>query len=335
MSYMVAYLTCKQWHNYNLYVRPESQAVGGGMAVKTQRILEALRLRYYTQITDEVEAIDAPVVIVEPLYFTLYNDDEEEPDKHWERLRQLGELAALGTKLILVCSEFEVMRWQPEFREGVLRTFDRITCNCQYQASMFGYFKVNPDAILCDPIPTDLFQTPIKEQETATVLATGNVSWQKNARAVIDTFRKLQKKGIQTAYIGSAHLWGKTKDTFNLQLEDELKSVTDCFHKSLSQYEVVKVMQQSRVGLWVATHECFGQGYAELLSTGRPVATRRHGLEAERPGVSGKSATDKVLKLIDNKNVWEETSIASRHWVKTHVSYERFLEQFSEVIRYL
>lgn len=333
MSYMLSYLTCKNWHDYSLHARPEHQGQGGGMAVKTQRVYQALGQRYYTQLTSDIEEIDSPVVLVEPLFFQLYNHPETEKNLHWERLAELGKLSSdEGVKLILYCSEFEFMRWEMEFRQGVLNTFDAITCNCEYQAKMFSYYGVRPDAIMCDPIPTDIFTPSTEKPEEITVLATGNVSWEKNAEGVIKAFRALRKEGYQTAYVGSAHLWSKTKNPIAIRLQDELEAVTTYFHKSLSQSEVAVVMQGVTHGFWCATHECFGQGVVEMLGCGKPVISRNHGLAAERPHIVRKDVP-RAIRSIESE--YDKYSQTAREWTVANVSYESFLNQLGEVMRKL
>ena len=327
MNYMVSYITCKKWHDYNLHQRPEHQGFGGGMAVKTQRIYEALNQQYYTQLTDNPEEVSAPVVLVEPLWFKLFNQDENE---HWEKITQIGKLDA--QTLILVCSEFEVMRWEAKFRDAVLNTFDKITCNCQYQANIFSYYDITPDAILCDPIPMDVFMPPADLVKENSIVATGHVSWFKNVKAVIKAFKGFQEKGISTGYIGSAGLWGKPKSKNDpaLQLETELRRVTDVFYPSLTQAEVARTMQKYRFGLWLATHECFGQGYAEMMATGLPVVAGEHGLKAER---HSNDVSDDIDAMIEDAEEYAAVSTWNRQWAITQVSYQAFLKQFTGVLR--
>ena len=329
MTYMITYLTHQKWIDYNVNVRPEVQGHGGGMAVKTQRIIEALGRRYNIQATSDIEKIDAPYVLVEPLYLTLFKP-KDQPELHWEKLVALGELASQGRTLILVCSEWELMRWQPVFREKVLATFDKITCNCEYQANLFNYFGVKPDGILCDPIQADLFCPPKNDDPDLIVLATGHISWQKNTEAVIEVFGQLMEQGIQTSYIGSADLWGKNETEYNKELETDLKQVTTHYHKSLSQQEVVSEMQKAKVGLWCAMHETYGQGFAELLSCGRPVIAHDHGLRNERPYYD--VDIDTILNLLTSEETWTSASKEARDWTNKNVSYDVFLQQFSEVI---
>jgi len=326
MNYMVSYVTCKKWHDYNLHQRPEHQGFGGGMAVKTQRIVEALGQQYYTQLTDDPNDIDAPVVLVEPLWFKLYNEDDNE---HWEKITEIGKLN--NRMLILVCSEFEVMRWEAKFRDAVLNTFDKITCNCQYQANIFSYYDITPDAILCDPVPMDVFMPPHDPVKENSIVATGHVSWIKNVKAVIDAFKTFQDKGISTTYIGSAGLWSKPdKSDPSVQLETELKSVTDNFYPSLSQMEVARTMQKNMFGLWLATHECFGQAYAEMMATGLPVIAGKHGLKAER---HCSTSSDDIDLMIAEEEEYAAIATWNRKWVKDNVSYEAFLKQFTGVLR--
>ncbi len=327
MSYMISYLTCGKWHDYDLNQRPEHQGFGGGMAVKTQRVVEALGRQYYTQLTDNIEDIDAPVVVVEPLWFKLF---EEDKSIHWEKITELGKLADTKT-LILMCSEFELMRWEAPFRDGVVNTFDKITCNCQYQANIFSYHDIVPDGIVCDPIPIDVFMPPHEPVKENSIVATGHVSWIKNIEKVIETFKRFQDKGISTTYIGSANLWGKPdKNDPSLQLEAELRSVTDNFNPSLSQVEVARTLQKNKFGLWMSTHECFGQGYAEKMATGQPVIAGKHGLKAER---HCSDTADDIDLMIADEEKYSAVSTWNRQWVKDNLSYEVFLKQFAGVLR--
>lgn len=332
MKYMVSYLTIEKWRTYNLSIRPELQGQGGGMAVKTQRVVKVLGRQYYTQLISHIDEIDAPVVVIEPLWFTLYA--EEELLQRVEKLRQAKTEKKLT--LILACSEFELMRWSVELRNAIVGLVDVITCNCAYQASLFSYFGIKPDAILCDPIPCHVFQPPDQPNSEPVVLATGHVSWFKNASTVIEVFKALQKEGIQTTYIGSSDLWGDMGDPDALRLNRDLIAVTDHYHRSLTHLETANTMRTATIGLWVAWHECFGMGYAEMLATGLPVIAGVHGLAAERPCYrSGgtHAIIETIIELTTDAALWKTWSLESRHWAIDTVSDEVFLKQFGNILQ--
>ena len=325
-SSMIDYLTCPMWLKYDLTILPEKQGFGGGMPVKTQRVLEVLGRRYFVRGISEVSEATAPLMVIEPLYFNMLEDHEDPYQK-------LSELKAHPAKKLLYCSEMGLLRMDPPLRNGILSCVDAITCNCLYQAEMFKYIGVKPDSILTDPIPCHIFKP--SENRKKRVIATGNISWQKNAAYLVEIFSELQELGIQTCYIGSASLWGKTSDPVSLRLEQELKQVTDYFHPSLTQAETAEVMRECTAGLWVAWHETFGMGLAELMACGLHCWMFPHGLREERPGLdfNTKTAIEGALTIAEKlDNPPECLSSTSRTWALKNVSYEAFLTQFEGII---
>ena len=325
-SSMIDYLTCPMWLKYDLTILPEKQGFGGGMPVKTQRVLEVLGRRYFVRGISEVSEATAPLMVIEPLYFNMLEDHEDPYQK-------LSELKAHPAKKLLYCSEMGLLRMDPPLRNGILSCVDAITCNCLYQAEMFKYIGVRPDSILTDPIPCHIFKP--SENRTQRVIATGNVSWQKNVAYLVEIFSELQELGVETCYIGSASLWGRTSDVENLRLERELKQVADHYHPSLTQAETAEVMRECTAGLWVAWHETFGMGLAELMACGLHCWMFPHGLREERPGLdfNTKTAIEGALAIAEKlDNPPECLSSTSRTWALKNVSYEAFLTQFEGII---
>ena len=323
---MIDYFTVQRWLKYDLTILPEKQGQGGGMPVKTQRVLEVLGRRYFVRGISQISEATAPLVVIEPLRFNLLEADEDA----YEILRELRQHPA---KKLLYCSEMGLLRMDPPLRNGILSCVDAITCNCLYQAEMFKYIGVKPDAILTDPIPCHIFK-PSETRENR-VIATGNISWQKNASYLVEVFSELQQLGVQTCYIGSASLWGKTSDPVSLRLEQELKQVTDYFHPNLTQAETAEVMRECTAGLWVAWHETFGMGLAELMACGLHCWMFPHGLREERPGLdfNTKTAIEGALAIAEKlDNPPECLSSTSRTWALKNVSYEAFLTQFEGII---
>lgn len=323
---MIDYLTCSKWLNYDVNILPEKQGFGGGMPVKTQRVLDVLGRRYFVRGISEVSEATAPLMVIEPLRFNLLEAHE---DPH----QILADLQAHPAKKLLYCSEMALLRMDPDLRNGIFNSIDAISCNCLYQAEMFKYISVKPNAILTDPIPCHIFKPSEKRQRR--VIATGNISWQKNASYLVEIFSELQQLGIETCYIGSASLWGQTSDPENLRLERELKQVTDHYYPSLTQADTAEVMRECSVGLWVAWHECFGMGLAELMASGLHCWMFPHGLRNERPGLNfdfntAKEGAAAISEKIENPPA--RLSRTSRKWAVENVSYEAFLSQFYDII---
>lgn len=327
MNTMIDYLTWERYLKYDLSLLPEQQGQGGGMPVKTARVLSVLGKRYFVKGISKVTDATAPLLLIEPLRFHLYEEDED-------IFELLSLLKSHPSKKILYCSEMALLRLEPSVLDELLSCIDIITCNCLYQANMFRYIGVKPDAILTDPIPCDVFKLS-SDRHKKRVIATGNISWQKNAEYLIEIFSELQALSVETCYIGSANLWGKTSDPFNLNLEKALKAVTTYYHASLTQAETAEVMRSCSVGLWTAWHECFGMGLAELMASGLYCWMFPHGLRDERPGLDldFDSTADAALAIAQSIDTPPEClSQTSRDWAVENVSYEAFLDQFESII---
>ena len=323
---MIDYLTCPMWLRYDLTILPEKQGFGGGMPVKTQRVLEVLGRRYFVRGISEVSEATAPLMVIEPLYFNMLEDHEDPYQK-------LSELKAHPAKKLLYCSEMGFYGWIHLCGMGFYRVWMRSPVIVYIRRRCFKYIGVKPDSILTDPIPCHIFKP--SENRKKRVIATGNISWQKNAAYLVEIFSELQQLGIQTCYIGSASLWGKTSDPVSLRLEQELEQVTDHYHPSLTQTETAEVMQGCSIGLWVAWHECFGMGLAEMMACGLHCWMFPHGLRNERPGLDFdfKSATEGALAICEKiDNPPKCLSTTSRKWAVQNVSYEAFLTQFEDII---
>lgn len=185
---MIDYLTHPDFVNYNPSELPSRQG-GGRMRTKTYRVVEALKDVYpRTRVICNSADIEADTVLIEPLDGIIYG------------------LSRHKGRKILYCSELGLLRLPPKVRTQLLGAVNTVTANCRFQAKLFKYIDVNIGGILCDPIP-DIFRRKSNYQDAPPrIVATGNVSWQKNAPQVTEVFKAL--KGIvERVYIGSASLW--------------------------------------------------------------------------------------------------------------------------------
>ena len=177
------------------------------MGTKTYRVLEALKDVYpRTRGICNSAEIEAETVLIEPLRFALGTGAFEGCEPMDGIIYGLSQHK--GRK-ILYCSELGLLRMSPQVRTQVLNVVDAVTANCRFQANLFKYVGVHCDGILCDPIPDAFCRKRGAMSSSPRLLATGNISWQKNIPQVIEVFKAL-KGVVERVYIGSASLWNDT-----------------------------------------------------------------------------------------------------------------------------
>lgn len=333
---MIDYLSHPKFLAYNPAILPSAQGGGGGMGTKTFRAIEALKQVYpKTQTICNAADITADTVLIEPLRFTMPTDDYN--DRPYETVDQLLEgLHASPSKKVLYCSELALMRMNPAIRTQLIACCDLITTNCKFQAQVFKYAGVYSDHLLCDPVP-DVFipQVNYNTRETR-IVATGNISWQKNAQQVIEVFKAL--KGIvKRVYIGSGNLWfDATADPIVQNLQETLYANCDDVVREATTTQVVNTFHHSRFGLWVAFHDVFATAAQEMIMSGMPIVTARHGLASEIPvcNVSGVTEQVKAIKhlLTQDDDSLTQQSQALTKWSKDNVSYTAFHAQLKNIL---
>ncbi len=334
---MIDYLTHPKFLNYDPSILPSSQGGGGGMGTKTYRVLEALRDVYpRTQGICDASEITADTVLIEPLRFTLTT--EGYGDREYENVEQLIHgLRNHKSRKILYCSELTLMRMPHLLREQVVKLSDVVTANCKFQANVFKYVNVNTNHILCDPVP-DVFLSRLSYKERKPrLVATGNVSWQKNAPQVTEVFKGL--KGVmERVYVGSASLWYTALEEEGPQrLQEELYANTDRVVHEATTAEIAREFQNARFGFWCAFHDTFATAAQEMMMSGMPVVAAKHGLASEIPAwsASGVRAQVEAIKRLANETdeSLEEQSERISKWARENVSYAAFQGQLKEVLR--
>ena len=180
---MIDYLTHPKFLNYDPSVLPSAQGGGGGMGTKTYRTLEALR-QVYPKTNGIINSgdITADTVLVEPLRFTLSTNGFDEVQPADELIAGLKRHSG---RVVLYCSELTLMRMPHQLRKQVLSCCDMVTTNCKFQANVFKYVGIHGEHALCDPVPDVFLTQGAFFDRKPRLVATGNVSWQKNAPQVI------------------------------------------------------------------------------------------------------------------------------------------------------
>lgn len=334
---MIDYLTHPKFLNYDSSILPSSQGGGGGMGTKTYRVLEALRDVYpRTQGICDASEITADTVLIEPLRFTL--STEPYVDREYENVEKLIHgLRNHESRKILYCSELTLMRMPHLLRQQILACCDLVTANCRFQANVFKYVGIHTNHILCDPVP-DVFLSRLSYQERKPrLVATGNVSWQKNAPQVTEVFKGL-KGAVERVYVGSASLWYDASGEEGPQrLQEELYANTDRVVREATTSQIAEEFQNARFGLWCAFHDTFATGAQEMMMSGMPVVAAKHGLASEIPvwSASGVRAQVEAIKRLasETDESLEEQSDRISKWARENVSYAAFQGQLKEVLR--
>ena len=334
---MIDYLTHPKFVNYDCKQLPSAQGGGGGMGVKTFRVLEALRDTYpkTNSITNATE-ITADTVFIEPLRFTLATESFTSiPHQPVKVL--IDTLRHSKAKKILYCSDMTLLRMPPPLRHDVLEICDLVTCNSQFLVNAFKYIGIICNHILIDPIPS-LFEPPGDYlHRDAMVVAMGNVSWEKNSPQVSAVFKRLKGR-VKTCYIGSASLWHEnTTNPVAKRLEEELFANADTVIREATTPDVAAILTKARFGLWVAYHDTYATATHEMIMSGLATISARHGLASALPldiqsGVENQA--NAIVRLLDRSNDELEANAKQlTAWANANVSYAAFQKQVASILK--
>lgn len=330
---MIDYLTHDSFIGYNEQLRPSQQSpgvTGGGVATKTARVMAALGTQYRVRTANSVEELKNPVVLVEPLLFSMRQHGTEPLDTEIELLK------AHDAFKILYCSEKALLRLPHDLRHSLIGACDVVTYNCEFQYNLFRYVDIRaPLKLLCDPIPTDIF-TFDESAKKRQIVASGYVDWFKNPWEVAAVFAGLEGAGVERVYVGSSGLWQAESSKVAAEAEQQIYDHTDTVIAEANRAELAAVWRDSRLGLWVPYHETFAFALNEMLMSGVIAVGANHGGGAELPitRVTGAEAKIEWVKRIIRAPEEELNSIASeiRESAKKRCSYDTFLDQFKTII---
>ena len=303
----------------------------GGMGTKTKALQASWGLEHNIEIAAEPDPMLTElydVVIIELL--GLRNDD-----KLTQRIKGLKECSA---PKMVYGSDSEIFRWKGSELDALKEVVDLWIPNMEWQANYFRDFDLPVTDVVHEPIDCDLFRP--SESREQVVVAGGAVNFEKQSEFFIDLFRELQdESGYSTAYLGSAGLWGNHQ-AINLELEHELRQVTDKFYGSVPQNKVASVLGSAGVVVLNPKYETCNRFCQESCASGVARLCGPHICYDERPCVDRFDGTveDCMNKLSEITNGWtglpdEKYGEEIRQYAIEHWSYEASCEKLNNIIR--
>ena len=293
------------------------------MHTKVDRVNRATSSIYQLHVGSDLSAMRSDFLFIEPLYFRMEDNFD------------LAALRLHPAKKILYCSEMEVFRWTGSFRKELLEICEVVTCNCDYQASLFSAVGIENPQRLIDPIPEEDF---VPSEKRLKVVAMGRISEIKGSPFIAELFKRLSPLPVETAYVGGATLWGDASET-DLVLEAEIREHADYFFQNAYPADVPKMLADATYFVGSSMHDVFSSCHAEALMSGCVSIGGEHPIYAERPGFSGYTdpgaVVDTIEKQTENFGSPADSGMgdAARAWALANVSFDTFLKQLLCLLR--
>ena len=317
---------------YNPYEKAGVNNPGGGMSTKLLSVMNVLSQRYLVNVVESFDAVSSGILVIEPLTPRMLNLDIDV----W-----LQELRAVNAKKVLYCSEMEVVRWSPNTLLEVLDCVDVVTANTAYQKQIIWALSKGEcyPLRLCDPIDDTLFRPG--QVKAPRVFSAGRVSKDKNSDFLATAFseiKSLMGEGVETAYYGSATLWGEAEPE-EIGIEHKLADTVDVYRAGMPRNELASLFGESLIYLAKSKHDVYSSTHVECLASGCVTVAGGHPLYAERPGIAGldtaKDFAKAVQELLDAEDQLETLCEDSRNYVIQHCGFSAFLSQFNAVLEVL
>ena len=233
-------------------------------------------------------------------------------------------------------SDSELLRWKGQSIEMLKSGVDGWIANCEWQANYFRDFGVPVLGVVREPINCDLFRPG--EVRKRVICAGGRISYGKQSDFFIDLFTALKETDYATAYVGSSQGWGQT-DPLGLELEDQLKAVTDTFYGEIPQSQVASVFGESAILVLNSHYDTCSRMGMEGQASGLCIVAGPHLCFDEYPHAhrfSNLTACLSVLSEVTESFTMlpvRKDSDSNRKWALEEYSYESSLHQINDVLR--
>ena len=316
-----------------LYITPTSYHKAhkkGGMGTKTKAIREAWGKFFNITVADRVDFDlhkDVDVIMIELLGL---RNRKGLPDR-------ITEFKALkDTKKVVFGSDSEIFRWSGNDLDALTEVVDLWIPNTQWQQAYFRDFDLPVTDVVAEPTDTNLFRPGEKEK---IILAGGAINYGKNIPFHIELYGTLQGMDTgdyQTAFLGSADMWGKVTPQ-DLKLQAELKKVTDIFHGYKEPDEVAPILSSAGITLFSTKYDTCCRFSQEDMASGGTQIANEHRLWDERPNAGRFSTVEECIELMQLLTEdWTslpdpEFGKTARTYAEKNFSYEVTLEQMFDI----
>ena len=320
---------------YNLlYITPTqytSTKRTGGMGTKTEALRAAWSENYLIDVSDDVILDDLEfydIIMIELLGFR--NRDFSEKVKNLKKSK---------IPVVVYGSDSELLRWTGNELDALAEVVTFFIPNMEWQADYFRDFDLPVSDIVYEPIDCDLFRPAPEKQKT--IVAGGAISLDKQSDFFLELFRELAgiPSEYRTAYIGSAGGWNDYKP-ISLEIERELKQVTDDFHGQVSPQKVASIMSTAGAAVLNPFYETCNRFDMELMASGvarvcSPHVCYDHRIKAARFDGSVADCIKRLSELTNDFSTVPDTShgTQAQAFAQEHWSYEASLEQLNAVLR--
>ena len=347
--------------NILYYTRPDfvqhaGQLSSGGMGTKTRAILDGWGTDHKIVVDSKIPSLsetqkeetwlppedrtESDKVIVSQFDVILIELMGLLQDPRDDVFKRIEELKNYPAPKVVYGSDSEIFRWTGAELDALKAITTLWIPNCKWQADYFRDFDLPVTHIVSEPINCDLFRpaTEIKK----VIIAGGAISYEKQTEFFIGLFGELSKMDTgeyQTAYVGSADLWGAPKP-IDLELQHYLEEVIDIFHGNVSQSKVASILGIAAIVVLNPHYETCNRFHMEAMASGKPTVCGKHILYDERPVTLrfDSSVEDCIEKLSYLTKDFEELPDKShgktaRAFADEYFAYEASLNALNTLLR--
>jgi len=328
-------LTLSQFLNFDIQARRGHQNAGGGMSSLMNAAESVLSNRYKVRFVTDISQLTSDFVIVDATFFSRLSSEGSFQYEELIREFTASKHANPERKFLLWCAEKTLLRIPQVVRKEILSCIDALAVTCPYIENLFKAINVVPIGLLCDCINPDVFRPAEKE---LSVIAVGALKHSKNIDWILEIYERLEGKGIQRIYLGSAALWSSENRMEDQVLIEKIQTVTDTYIPNASIVEVAYYNAHAAFAVNNTWHDCSSRANEELLMSGVISLHGEHPLFNGRPGFKVKTPQDAVEKISELTQGFTQLPDPtlhkeSREWALANVSEEIFLEQFEKLVR--
>lgn len=305
---MLQFLTLENYAGYDLEKLPSENPQGGGMSMKWARI-EALCNHYFIdyELNTAHDGIsdDAGLVMDVDYVYHLWRTGGFEAFMDWLVNRQ--------SRTVLMCTTRMALRMPKNVLVGVVNECSAVGSSCKFVQRLLRYHGVSSQ-LFVDPILDSYSENAVGVERENRVIATGQISWFKNTRQVIDVFTALKDSPIRTMYVGGAGFWSNhfVNDS-SMSMQHELERICDEYIEEATESEFAKLLYGSRFGLWCAWHDCSAYSLFEMMYAGVIPVCVPHGLADDldvRTFDSADKMAEAILELSDEDTSRESEALS-------------------------